>query len=73
MKSYTADIVVVDPGYYNEILEIEGEGSASKDNEKRDLYFGRFGLWVEHLPNGQVKAEKILVVLGNNSRNDEYS
>ena len=42
LKSYTADIVVVDPRYYN---GIEGEGSASKDNEKRDLYFSRLWLW----------------------------
>ena len=36
LRSYRADIVVVDPRYDDGIIVIEGSGSASKDNEKRD-------------------------------------
>ena len=73
LKSYVVDIVVIDPRYYNRILEIGGEGSASKDNEKRDLYFARLGLWIEHLANEQVRVEEILSTLDGHERGDEYS
>ena len=73
LRSYTADIVVVDPRYFNGILEIEGEGSASKDNEKRDRYFERLGLWVNHLENEKVGKDEILAVPGSHKIDDKYS
>jgi hypothetical protein len=49
------------------------EGSASKDNEKRDIYFTKLGLWVGHLSNEVVQEEEILRVLDGHKRSDEYS
>jgi hypothetical protein len=73
LRSYTADIVVVDHRYHNGVIEIEGGGSASKDNEKRDQYFTELGLWVEHLANEKVQEGEILKLLDCHKREDEYS
>ena len=46
-KSYVADFVLS----HKIILEIEGEGSSSKDNEERDDFFRRLGYILIHIPN----------------------
>ena len=73
LKSYVADIVVIGPRHYSGVMEIEAEGSASKDNEKRDRYFERLGLWVNHLENEKVGKDEILAVPGSHKIDDKYS
>lgn len=46
-KTYQSDIVVED----RVIVEVEGEGSSSRDNEKRDFFFKEQGFVVKHIPN----------------------
>ncbi len=64
-KSYQADIVVED----KVVIEVEGEGSSSKSDAKRDEFFKDKGLPVVHLSNGLVEnygeevANLIMVLL----------
>ena len=73
LETYTAGLVIVDSRFYNGALGIEGSGSASKDNEKRDLHFSGLGLWIEHLANESMGEEEIQAALGRHKRADEYS
>jgi very-short-patch-repair endonuclease len=56
-KTYTADIVVVDPRFVPTIIEVEGKGSNSADNEKRDAYFKVAGYELIHVSNADAKHD----------------
>jgi hypothetical protein len=49
--TYSIDILVVDSRYRPVAIEVEGEGSSSKNNDARDAYLGSLGLSVMHVPN----------------------
>jgi hypothetical protein len=49
------------------------EGWASKDNEVRDSYFSRLGLWVEHIANESISGYEIRGRLNRHKRSDEYA
>ena len=36
-----------------------------------DRFFASLGLWVRHLPDRHVKAENVLAMFDNHSRDDE--
>lgn len=73
LKTYTPDYLIVDPQYYCGIMEVEGKGSASKENPERDAFFTRQGLWVEHIANGAVNLESIKAILARHEMKlDDY-
>ena len=51
-KTYTADLCDKN---LMVIIEVEGEGSASKDNEGRDAYFKALGYKIPHVSNDHVE------------------
>ena len=74
LKTWRADILIIDSRYENFVLEIEGKGSNSSDNESRDHYFERHGLPVDHLPNREVNETEIMSILATHKKPyDEYS
>lgn len=56
-KTYLIDIMVVDPLFRPVAIEVEGEGSSSKDNDKRDAYLSKLGITVLHVDNKTPAAE----------------
>lgn len=50
-KIYSLDVYVCDTRFPNIGIELEGKGSASKDNEKRDRFFKDAGVMLFHFPN----------------------
>jgi hypothetical protein len=69
--SYKVDILVNDPRYSSGVIEIEGEGSNSKGNDRRDNHLAMQHLWVEHVPNKE--AKNVMVYLGKHKRKvDDY-
>ena len=52
LKSYSLDILLIDPRYQNVGIEMEGDGSGSKDNPERDDYIKRLGITLLHFKNG---------------------
>ena len=58
-KFYSVDILVHDHRFELVGIEMEGDHSASKDNQDRDDYLRGLGIWVLHEDN-RVPAEKVL-------------
>ena len=68
--SYVVDIMVLDWRYKSVAIEVEGEGSSSKENTKRDAYLSTLGITVLHVDN-KVKSEEVVVRLNASFRNPE--
>ena len=58
-KTYHLDVFVHDPRYLPVSIEMEGEGSGSRDNLKRDAYLGKLGIAVAHFANKTSSQEVI--------------
>ncbi|MDE1854502.1 MAG: hypothetical protein KGI38_12260 [Thaumarchaeota archaeon] len=69
-KSYTVDILLLDPRFVPTAIEVEGDGSASRDNEKRDAYLATLGLRVLHVDN-KTKGEEVIIRLNGSFRKQE--
>jgi very-short-patch-repair endonuclease len=65
--SYVLDILLIDPRYQSVAIEVEGEGSSSKDNDKRDAYLSTLGIRVLHVDN-KIKGEEVIVRLNGSFR-----
>ena len=50
-KTYSLDILIIDPRYRPVAIEVEGEGSASRDNDRRDRFLAGLGIAVLHVDN----------------------
>ncbi len=61
-KTYSIDILVCDPRYESVAIEVEGEGSASRDNDKRDQYLATLGIRVLHIDN-KTSGEQVIIRL----------
>ena len=63
--SYKVDVLVNDSRYGVGIIEIEGKGSNSLGNEKRNfrLIMQRDIDWIEHLPNKEVSLLAVSQIL----------
>jgi hypothetical protein len=62
LKTYTLDILITDPRFKNVAIEVEGKGSASKDNERRDAFFLQRNIDILHFGNKD-RHEAILSAL----------
>jgi len=60
--SYVLDILLIDPRYDTVAIEVEGEGSSSKDDYQRDWYLSTRGIRVLHVDN-KVKSEEVIIRL----------
>ena len=69
LKSYWPDFVVPrnlvgrESRFKSLILQIEGEGSASKDNEKMDAFFAALDYLVLHIPNSLANNADFRIIL----------
>ena len=70
LKTYSLDILVHDPRYETVAIEVEGAGSSSKDNDKRDAYLSTLGIRVLHVDN-KVSGDEVLVRLNGSFRKKE--
>src|SRR5438445_7161722 len=63
--SYKVDILVLDSHYEAGVIEIEGKGSKSADNQIRNMYLlDDNGIeWIEHLPNKEVSLLAVSEIL----------
>jgi hypothetical protein len=52
-KEYFADLCFED---WKVVIEVEGEGSASADNDERELFFAENGYQVVHVPNACARS-----------------
>ena len=66
-KSYYVDIMIMDERYVPTAIEVEGEGSSSRDNEKRDAYLSTLGIRVLHVDN-KTKGEEVIARLNGSFR-----
>ena len=69
LKSYYLDILVCDPRYETVAIEVEGEGSSSRDNLKRDEYLSTLGIRVLHVDN-KTKGDEVIVRLNGSFRRE---
>jgi very-short-patch-repair endonuclease len=65
--SYVVDIMVLDEKYVPTAIEVEGEGSSSKDNDKRDAYLSTLGIRVLHVDN-KTKGDQVIIRLNGSFR-----
>ncbi len=65
--SYVVDILVMDERYEPTAIEVEGEGSSSKGNDRRDAYLSTLGIRVLHVDN-KVRGEEVIVRLNGSFR-----
>jgi hypothetical protein len=65
--SYVVDILVMDERYEPVAIEVEGEGSASRDNLKRDGYLSTLGIRVLHVDN-KTKGDEVIARLNGSFR-----
>ena len=63
--SYKVDILVNDAQYGFGVIEIEGKGSNTANNKKRDeiLLHASYIDWIEHLPNKEVSLLAVSQIL----------
>ena len=63
--SYKVDILVEDARYYGAgVIEVEGKGSNTANDETRDSLLTRAGIsWIEHLPNKEVSLLAVSQIL----------
>ncbi len=66
--TYYLDIFIIDARYKPAAIEVEGEGSASRDNLTRDQYLASIGITVLHVDN-KTKGEKVIEAI-NRLRGD---
>ncbi len=57
--TYYLDIFIIDERYKPVAVEMEGEGSASRDNLERDHYLSSIGITVLHVDN-RTKGSEVL-------------
>jgi very-short-patch-repair endonuclease len=63
--SYWVDILSVDPRFKSVAIEVEGEGSSSRNNRERDAYLGKLGISVLHVSNKE-PSENVITWLKQN-------
>ncbi len=68
--SYVVDLMVLDERFKPLAIEMEGEGSSSKDNTKRDQYLNGLGITVLHIDN-RTPSEKVVQAVLNFRRSFE--
>src|SRR5439155_18487440 len=62
--SYKVDCLVNDARYGTGVIEDEGKGSNTMDNESRDAHLFETGInWIEHLPNKEVSLLAVSNIL----------
>ena len=62
--SYKVDVLVNDIHYFVGVIEIEGKGSNTADDEVRDRRLSLQGInWIEHLPNKEVSLLAVSQIL----------
>jgi hypothetical protein len=59
---YYVDILCYPDKPYQFAIELEGDGSSSKDNPKRDAFFRKLGLPVLHIDNALVRHETSFIM-----------
>lgn len=65
--SYVLDILVMDERYRSVAIEVEGRGSASRFNDKRDQYLSTLGISVLHVDNS-VEGDEVVIRLNASFR-----
>ena len=62
--SYKVDILVLDSHYEAGVIEIEGKGTNTNDNERDNILLSDNGVeWIEHLPNKEVSLLAVSQIL----------
>ena len=62
--SYKVDVLVNDTHYGVGVIEVEGKGSNTTDDNLRDKRLTRAGIeWIEHLPNKEVSLLAVSDIL----------
>ncbi|SRR5712692_6142555 len=63
--SFKVDVLVNDIRYAVGVIEVEGKGSNTAGDEKRDGLLKNHGImWIEHLPNKEVSLLAVSQILG---------
>src|SRR3989449_738226 len=62
--SYKVDVLVNDIHYGAGVIEVEGKGSNTADDNLRDARLKNIaGLWIEHLPNKEISLLAVSDIL----------